>query len=126
MSNVQAACINCRWFFRRRGCEQGECRFKPPTVVHHGDTYFPKVKPESWCGSFEPKEPESKPSEKKSQKGLQEHERTVTIPVREHNELSYAATLLQALKDAGVEDWEGWEDAVESAQENHDGEIPHE
>ena len=52
--------------------------------------------------------------------------KTVTIPAREHNELSYAATLLQALRDGGVEDWEGWESAVETAEENHDGEIPHE
>jgi hypothetical protein len=60
------------------------------------------------------------------QKGLAEHEKTVTIPAREHNELSYAATLLQALKDFGVEDWDGWESAIETAEENHDGEIPYE
>ena len=65
-----------------------------------------------------------RPPKSKSQKGLQEHEKTVTIPAREHSELSYAATLLQALKDFGVEDWDGWESAIESADENHDGEIP--
>jgi hypothetical protein len=65
-----------------------------------------------------------RPPKSKSQKGLEEHEKTVTIPAREHSELSYAATLLQALKDVGVEDWEGYEAAVESAEENHDGEIP--
>jgi hypothetical protein len=70
-------------------------------------------------GDFRPLPPKSK-----SQKGLQEHEKTVTIPAREHNELSYAATLLQALKDFGVEDWDGWESAIESAEENHDEEMP--
>ena len=132
MSNTQGACMNCRWFVRQRGCHTGECHFKPPVVVNHGDTYFPKVKPDSWCGGhifsddFIRKFQAAKASKSKSQEDLQEHEKTVTIPAREHNELSYAATLLQALRDGGVEDWEGYEVAVESAEENHDGEIPHE
>ena len=34
--------------------EKEECRFNPPTVMagHTLKTYWPKVKPDDWCGQF--------------------------------------------------------------------------
>lgn len=50
-----------------------------------------------------------------------EPEETVTIPKKEYDELIYDSTRLESLRQAGVDNWEGWSysiDIFEKMQEN--------
>jgi len=49
-------------------------------------------------------------------------ERTVTIPEEDYEELLRESSLLTALIQAGVEDWEGYEVAQEILDNNEDEE----
>lgn len=42
---------------------------------------------------------------------------TVTISVKEYQELLEDQRLLDALRGAGVDNWEGWDDAIDNLNE---------
>jgi len=44
-------------------------------------------------------------------------EETIKITKKEYEELKSSQTLLFALQGAGVDNWEGWDDAIEIFQE---------
>ena len=39
-------------------------------------------------------------------------EETITISVKEYNKLKKDARLLECLYNAGVDNWDGWDDAI--------------
>ncbi len=43
---------------------------------------------------------------------------TVTIPVIEYETLKTSARLLAALEAGGVDNWDGWDDALDRAEAN--------
>ena len=51
---------------------------------------------------------------------MDDENKTVTITLREYQELRRDSAMLEALNNAGVDNWSGYDDALEEFTENYD------